>query len=75
MACDFVCDGCGRRARGQLVGQSSFGTVYSAPSNWKTAKHGNSELHACSVKCVKNTEIDFLAIPVTPGSLAKAVPA
>lgn len=56
MACEFVCDGCGRRAVGQLVGQSSYGTVYTGPPNWKKAIHGSMELHACSTGCAIKAE-------------------
>ena len=57
MACEFVCDGCGRRARGQQVGESVHGAVFVLPAGWTKATFQGRELQVCRMACAHTAEL------------------
>jgi len=51
MACEFICDACGKREPGiaTMVG-------WTKPVNWYTKHAGGKALTACSTECIKTLE-------------------
>lgn len=56
MACEFVCDGCGKKQVGQQREHTQYGSIFVKPAGWKVATFRGRELHACSIRCVKSAE-------------------
>ncbi len=49
MACEFICDGCGKRAP---ACHSAMGRPFK-PRSWYARTEGNKELHAGSRECIE----------------------
>ena len=49
MACEFICDGCGKRQPGAF-----YGFNWTKPSDWYERKDKDGVQTACSRECIKN---------------------
>lgn len=55
MSVEFICDGCGKRAPGNVI---AWGNDIYKPDKWFQRSDKNETQHACSRECIEKIAID-----------------